>query len=152
VWNYSWQTEPIRSCKLSFDSSLLLRHSIRRLSAGHTAIHIACQLGNVIILHMFLSLKKEGERTDEDNEEAKQHQEEKHMYECLRIKDHADLTPIHWAATQEAVSKRQKMFAYLDQRMPGILDSRYNMDWFHSWTKTHPWVIESKTTKILPIV
>ena len=128
--------------------SLFLHHSIRRLSAGHTAIHIACQLGNVTVLHMFLSVKEE----DEDNEEAKQHREEKHMYECLRIKDHADLTPIHWAATQEVVSKRQKMFAYLDQRMPGVLDSRYNMDWFHSWVKTHSWVIESKTTKTLPNV
>jgi len=28
--------------------------------------------------------------------------------------------------------------------MPGVLDSRYNLNWFDSWAKTHPWVIEEK--------
>ncbi|CAF1157560.1 unnamed protein product [Rotaria sordida] len=111
-----------------------------RLSAGHTAIHIACRLGNVPILHMLLSIKKE----ENINIEEEQQQEDKHIYECLKMKDNSNLTPIHWAATQESVSKRQKMFSYLDKRMPGVLDSRYNLDWFNSWAKTHPWVIEQK--------
>ncbi|CAF4249168.1 unnamed protein product [Rotaria sp. Silwood2] len=111
-----------------------------RLSAGHTSIHIACRLGNVPILHMLLTIKKE----ENTNIEEEQKQEDKHVYECLKIKDNSNLTPIHWAATQESVSKRQKMFAYLDKRMPGVLDSRYNLDWFNSWVKTHPWVIEQK--------
>lgn len=90
---------------------------------------------------MLLELK-----TDEKNSdlEQQQRQEDKHVYECLKMKDYSNLTPIHWAATQESVSKRQKLFAYLDKRMPGVLDSRYDLNWFHSWTKTHPWVIEDK--------
>lgn len=59
-----------------------------------------------------------------------------------------NLTPIHWAAIQESVSKRQKVFAYLDRRMPGVLDSRYNIDWFNAWAKTHPWVINEKVIQI----
>ncbi len=87
-------------------------------------------------------------KNDQDNAE----EEDKHIYHCLQIKDHANLTPIHWAATQESVSKRQKIFAYLDKRMPGVLDSRYNTNWFISWAKTHPWVIEQKSTKnIVPV-
>ncbi|CAF1169522.1 unnamed protein product [Adineta steineri] len=113
-----------------------------RLSAGHTTIHIACRLSNVPILHMLLSVKKED--NNNNNTEEEQQQEDKHVYECLRMKDHSNLTPIHWAATQESVSKRQKMFAYLDKRMPGVLDSRYNLDWFNAWAKIHPWVIEQK--------
>ncbi|CAF0752162.1 unnamed protein product [Rotaria sordida] len=117
-----------------------------RLSAGHTTIHIACRLANVSILHLLLSIK------NNEEEEHQQQQKDKHIYDCLRIKDYANLTPIHWAATQESVSKRQKVFAYLDQRMPGVLDSRYDINWFNSWAKTHPWVIEVKLTKnILPI-
>ncbi len=116
---------------------------LRRLSAGHTAIHIACRLGNVPILHMLLALKND---ENSHNIEEQQQQEDKHVYECLKMKDYSNLTPIHWAATQESVSKRQKMFAYLDKRMPGVLDSRYNQHWFHSWAKTHPWVIEEKPT------
>jgi hypothetical protein len=92
---------------------------------------------------MLLSKKKEQDNAEE---------EDKHIYHCLQIKDHANLTPIHWAATQESVSKRQKIFAYLDKRMPGVLDSRYNTNWFISWAKTHPWVIEQKLTKnIVPV-
>jgi hypothetical protein len=90
---------------------------------------------------MLLSIKKEEENT---NIEEEQQREDKHVYECLSIKDNSNLTPIHWAATQESVSKRQKMFAYLDKQMPGVLDSRYNLNWFHSWAKTHPWVIDPK--------
>jgi hypothetical protein len=90
---------------------------------------------------MLLTIKKEEENT---NIEEEQQREDKHVYECLKMKDNSNLTPIHWAATQESVSKRQKMFAYLDKRMPGVLDSRYNLDWFHSWAKTHPWVIDQK--------
>lgn len=116
----------------------------RRLAAGHTAIHIACRLGNVPILHMLLSIRK-GNQENNDIEEI-QRQEDRHVFESLKMKDNSNLTPIHWAATQESVSKRQKMFAYLDKRMPGVLDSRYNLDWFNSWTKTHPWVIEQKPT------
>jgi ankyrin repeat protein len=116
----------------------------RRLSAGHTAIHVACRLGNVPILHMLLSIKK----TDStDDEQQQQQREEKHIYECLRLKDQSNLTPIHWAATQESVSKRQKIFAYLDRRMPGILDSRYNLNWFDSWAQLRPWVIEQTNSK-----
>lgn len=107
-----------------------------RLSAGHTAIHIACRLANVPIVHMLLEMK---------NEENNPHLEDRHLYQCLKMKDYSNLTPIHWAATQESVSKRQKIFAYLDQRMPGVLDSRYDPNWFHSWAKTHPWVIEDKS-------
>ncbi|CAF1090244.1 unnamed protein product [Rotaria sp. Silwood1] len=118
-----------------------------RLSAGHTSIHIACRSANISILHLLLSIKN-----NENNEEEKQQKEDKHIYDCLRIQDYANLTPIHWAATQESVTKRQKIFAYLDQRMPGVLDSRYDINWFNSWVKTHPWVIEEKLTKnILPI-
>ena len=113
---------------------------VRRLTAGHTAIHIACRLGNVPILHMLLSIKKE------NNTEVEQQREDKHVYECLKMKDYSNLTPIHWAATQESVSKRQKMFAYLDKRMPGVLDSRYNLKWFRSWATTHPWVIDQTTS------
>ncbi|CAF2875102.1 unnamed protein product [Rotaria sp. Silwood2] len=113
-----------------------------RLSAGHTAIHIACRSANISILHLLLSIKK-----NENNEEEKRQKEDKHIYDCLQIKDHANLTPIHWAATQGSVSKRQKMFAYLDQRMPGVLDSRYDINWFNSWAKTHPWVIEETLRK-----
>ncbi len=115
----------------------------RRLSAGHTAIHIACRLANVPILRLLLSIKKE----EEIGEKEFQEKQDKHVYDCLRINDHANLTPIHWAATQESVSKRQKMFAYLDKQMPGVLDSRYNINWFHSWAKTHPWVVEQKCTE-----
>lgn len=78
------------------------------------------------------------------SEENDPHLDDRHLYQCLKIKDNSNLTPIHWAATQESVSKRQKIFAYLDQRMPGVLDSRYDPSWFHSWAKTHPWVIEEK--------
>jgi ankyrin repeat protein len=99
-------------------------------------------LANISILHLLLSIKK-----DENTEEEQQEKEDKHLYECLQIKDHTNLTPIHWAATQESVSKQQKVFAYLDKRMPGVLDSRYNINWFNSWAKTHPWVIEQKSTK-----
>ncbi|CAF0876526.1 unnamed protein product [Adineta ricciae] len=113
-----------------------------RLTAGHTAIHIACRLGNVPILHMLLSIKKE------NNTEEEQQREDKHVYECLKMKDFSNRTPIHWAATQESVSKRQKMFAYLDKRMPGVLDSRYNLNWFNSWAATHPWVIDQSTTYV----
>ena len=95
---------------------------------------------------MLLSIKKE-ERIDDEQQQLQR--EEKHLYSCLRIKDNADLTPIHWAATQESVSKRQKLFAYLDRRMPGVLDSRYNLNWFESWAKIHPWVIEQKSSSIL---
>ncbi len=116
--------------------------SFRRLSAGHTAVHIACRLAHIPILHLLLSIKK-----NENNEEQQQEKEDKHVYDCLQIKDNANLTPIHWAATQESVSKRQKIFAYLDKQMPGVLDSRYNINWFNSWAKTHPWVIEQKSTK-----
>lgn len=115
----------------------------RRLTAGHTAIHIACRSANIPILHMLLSVKK-AEDIDDDQ---RQEREDRHLFECLNIKDASDLTPIHWAATQESVSKRQKLFAYLDKRMPGVLDSRYNLNWFQSWAATHPWVIEQKTTK-----
>ncbi|CAF3430475.1 unnamed protein product [Rotaria socialis] len=117
-----------------------------RLSAGHTAIHIACRLGNVPILHMLLSIKK----NDDADIKDEQQREDKHVYECLKMKDASNLTPIHWAATQESVSKRQKMFAYLDKRMPGVLDSRYNLDWFNSWTKSHEWVLERKTN--IPLI
>jgi ankyrin repeat protein len=86
---------------------------------------------------MFLQLKRDPERSEE---EEQQH-DDKHLYECLRIRDHANLTPIHWAATQDNVSKRQKMFAYLDRCMPGVLDSRYNKDWFQSWANARPWVL-----------
>ncbi|UJR36980.1 hypothetical protein I4U23_029688 [Adineta vaga] len=113
-----------------------------RLSAGHTAVHIACRSANLPILQLLLSIKK-----DEINPEDQQRKEDKHICECLQIKDHANLTPIHWAATQESVAKRQKIFAYLDQRMPGVLDSRYNPDWFNSWARTHSWVTERKSTK-----
>ena len=93
---------------------------------------------------MLLSIKKADDSDDE------QQREEKHLYNCLRIKDNANLTPVHWAATQESVSKRQKLFAYLDRRMPGVLDSRYNLNWFDSWAKLHPWVIEPiRPTSIL---
>ncbi len=92
---------------------------------------------------MMLSLKKE---EDNYNIEEQQQREDKHVYECLKIKDNSNLTPIHWAATQESVTKRQKIFAYLDKRMPGVLDSRYNLNWFNSWAKIHPWVIEQKST------
>ena len=115
----------------------------RRLTAGHTAIHIACRLGNVPILHMLLSIKKEN---NNNNTEEEQQREDRHVYECLKMKDYSNRTPIHWAATQESVSKRQKMFAYLDKRMPGVLDSRYNLNWFSSWAATHPWVIDQNTT------
>jgi len=111
-----------------------------RLSAGHTAIHIACRLGNVPILQMLLSLKTK------DSNPEQNHRAEKHLFECLRIEDNSKLTPIHWAATQESVSKRQKMFAYLDRQMPGVLDSRYDPLWFDSWAKSHPWVID-----VLPV-
>lgn len=114
---------------------------IRRLSAGHTAIHIACQLANLSILQLFLKVEK----NPENSEEEEQKRDEKHIFECLCIQDYSNLTPIHWAATQEVVSKRQKIFAYLDQRMPGILDSRYNFNWFNSWAQAHPWVIEQNT-------
>jgi hypothetical protein len=128
---------------------------IRRLSAGHTAIHTACQLGSVAILHLFLTLKKDHTKKDQedDNEHKQQEQkvEDRHVYQCLRIEDHAKLTPIHWAATQEIVSKRQKIFAYLDQRMPGILDSRYNMNWFHFWAQTHPWVVDEDMQRHSPV-
>jgi hypothetical protein len=97
-------------------------------------------LANIPILHLLLSIKKDEEKEDEQQNKADKH--DRHIYDCLRIKDHANLTPIHWAATQESVSKRQKVFAYLDQRMPGVLDSRYNINWFNSWVKTHSWVIE----------
>ncbi|CAF0943952.1 unnamed protein product [Adineta steineri] len=116
-----------------------------RLSAGHTAIHIACRLANVPILHLLLSIRKDLDCQDEEQQQQKK--EDKHLYECLRIKDHANLTPVHWAATQESVTKRQKVFAYLDKRMPGVLDSRYDLNWFSSWAKIHPWVIGQKTTK-----
>lgn len=145
AWNFSWPIEPILNCERSSDlfPSSSPRFS-RRLSAGHTAIHIACRLGNVPILHMLLSIKKADHSDDE------QQREEKHLYSCLRIKDNANLTPVHWAATQESVSKRQKLFAYLDRRMPGVLDSRYNLNWFDSWAKLHPWVIEPiRPTSIL---
>lgn len=91
---------------------------------------------------MLLELKNEENNPDL---EEQQHREDRHLYQCLKIKDYSNLTPIHWAATQESVAKRQKMFAYLDQRMPGVLDSRYDPNWFHSWAKTHPWVIENKS-------
>ncbi|CAF1289936.1 unnamed protein product [Adineta ricciae] len=113
------------------------------LSAGHTAIHIACRFASIPMLHLLLSIRKV-----EINDEDQQRQEDKFLYECLRIKDHASLTPIHWAATQESVTKRQKIFAYLDKRMPGVLDSRYNVNWFDSWAKTHPWVNELQSTKV----
>jgi len=116
----------------------------RRLTAGHTAIHIACRSANIPILHMLLSVKKE---EDIDDQQQQHEREDRHLFECLNIKDASDLTPIHWAATQESVSKRQKLFAYLDKRMPGVLDSRYNLNWFQSWAAKHPWVIEQKTTK-----
>lgn len=96
---------------------------------------------------MLLSVKKEENNEEEGYQQRQQEKEDKHVYECLRIKDYSNLTPIHWAATQESVSKRQKLFAYLDKRMPGVLDSRYNTNWFHSWAITHPWVIEQKPTK-----
>jgi hypothetical protein len=99
-------------------------------------------LANVPILQLLLSIKK----VEDEDEKQFQERQDKHIYDCLRIHDHANLTPIHWAATQESVSKRQKMFAYLDKQMPGVLDSRYNTNWFHSWAKTHPWVIEQKST------
>lgn len=89
---------------------------------------------------MLLAIRKDN---NHDIEQI-QRQEEKHVYECLKIKDNSNLTPIHWAATQESVSKRQKMFAYLDKRMPGVLDSRYDPDWFHSWALSHQWVLEQK--------
>lgn len=92
---------------------------------------------------MLLSVKKENDIDDQQQQER----EDRHLFECLNIKDYSNLTPIHWAATQESVSKRQKLFAYLDKRMPGVLDSRYNLNWFQSWAKTHSWVIEQKTTK-----
>jgi hypothetical protein len=101
---------------------------------------------------MLLTLKTEENNA---NIEEQQQREDKHVYECLKMKDYSSLTPIHWAATQESVSKRQKMFAYLDKRMPGVLDSRYNQHWFHSWVKTHPWVIEDKSTRnssVIPLV
>lgn len=91
---------------------------------------------------MLLELKNE---ENNPHLEEQQHREDRHLYQCLKIKDYSNLTPIHWAATQESVAKRQKMFAYLDQRMPGVLDSRYDPNWFHSWAKTHPWVIEEKS-------
>ena len=95
------------------------------------------------MLHLLLSISKL-----EINDEDQQRREDKFLYECLRIKDHANLTPIHWAATQESVTKRQKIFAYLDKRMPGVLDSRYNVNWFDSWARTHPWVNELQSTKV----
>jgi ankyrin repeat protein len=145
--NISWQIKPILNCKFYFIQNFCFndKHFSRRLSAGHTAVHIACRLANIPVLRLLLSIKKD----DEDNEEEQQNKEDKHIYDCLRIRDHANLTPIHWAATQESVSKRQKVFAYLDQRMPGVLDSRYNINWFHSWAKTHPWVIKQKSSKTI---
>ena len=113
----------------------------RQLSAGHTAVHIACRLANVPMLNLLLKVKREEEMNDQQFQEK----EDRHLYECLQVRDHANLTPVQWAATQESVSKRQKLFAYLDRRMPGVLDSRYNNQWFHSWAKTHPWVIEQKS-------
>ncbi|CAF1015907.1 unnamed protein product [Rotaria sordida] len=61
-----------------------------RLPAGHTAIHIAYRLGNVPILHMLLSIRKE----ENINIEEHQQQEDKHIYECLKMKDNSNLTPI----------------------------------------------------------
>ena len=108
-------------------------------------MHIACRLGNVPILHMLLSIKEE--TREDDDGTSQQRRDDKHVFECLRMKDHSNFTPVHWAATQESVSKRQKMFAYLDRRMPGVLDSRYNLDWFTSWARIHSWVLERKATK-----
>lgn len=71
-----------------------------------------------------------------DDEQERLRFEEKHVYECLKIRDHSNLTPVDWAAAQESVSKRQKMFAYLDRRLPGVLDSRYDRHWFISWART----------------
>ncbi|CAM4795240.1 unnamed protein product [Rotaria magnacalcarata] len=119
-----------------------------RLSAGYTAVHIACRLANVPILHRLLSTTKDAY----EEEKEQQHREDKHVYDCLRMADNSNLTPIHWAARQESVSKRQKIFAYLDQRMPGVLDSRYNNDWFIAWAQRPQWILEEKRTKnILPI-
>lgn len=98
--------------------------------AEHTAIHIACRLANVPVLYLLLTIKK-----DENNEENYQEEQDRHIFDCLWIKDNANLTPIHWAATQESVSKRQKIFAYLDQRMSGVLDSRYNINGSHLGVK-----------------
>lgn len=109
-------------------------------------MHIACRAANVPMLHSLLSIKRE-----EPNEDEHQRLKDKHVFECLRIKDHANLTPIHWAATQESVSKRQKVFAYLDRCMPGVLDSRYNTDWFDAWARTHPWVVEHKSTRSMRV-
>lgn len=92
---------------------------------------------------MLLSARKE----EDLDQQGQQEKEDRHVFACLKIKDYSNLTPIHWAATQESVSKRQKIFAYLDRRMPGVLDSRYNLNWFYSWAQTHPWVIEQKATK-----
>jgi len=90
---------------------------------------------------MLLSLKNDEQCANIDE----QHRcDDKHVYECLKLKDSSNLTPIHWAATQESVSKRQKIFAYLDKRMPGVLESRYDLNWFRSWAQTHPWVIDFK--------
>ena len=115
----------------------------RRLSAGHTAIHIACQTANIPILHLFLKYNKNLEKDDQEN----RYLEDRHVFECLSIEDYSNLTPIHWAATQEIVTKRQQIFSYLDQRMPGVLDSRYSSHWFQSWVKDHPWVIEQSVNK-----
>ena len=149
AWSISSPIEPIQNCeppKGPIIAVLASFHFYRRLAAGHTAVHIACRLGNVPILHMLLSIKKET-RDDDDDETSQQQRDDKHLFDCLRMKDHSNLTPVHWAATQESVSKRQKMFAYLDRRMPGVLDSRYNLDWFTSWARIHSWVLERKATK-----
>ena len=84
-----------------------------------------------------------------DDEQERGRQEDKHIYHCLKIRDHSDLTPIDWAAAQESVSKRQKMFAYLDRRMPGVLDSRYDLQWFDTWAKSHPWVLNENSSSLL---
>lgn len=106
-------------------------------------MHIACRMAHVPMLNLLLKINREDEMDDQQFQER----EDRHLFQCFQIKDHANLTAIHWAATQESVSKRQKMFAYLDRRMPGVLDSRYNNHWFHSWAKTHPWVIEKKSVR-----
>ena len=92
---------------------------------------------------MLLSIKKEN---NNNNTEEEQQREDRHVYECLKMKYYSNRTPIHWAATQESVSRRQAMFAYLDERMAGVLDSGYNRNGFSSWAATHPWVIDQNTT------
>lgn len=100
-------------------------------------------MANVTMLDQFLTIRKDLNKSEHEQQQI----EDKHVFQCLSLRDNSNLTPIHWAATQENVAKRQKIFAYLDKRMPGILDSRYNIDWFRSWADVHPWVREKSYSK-----